>query len=197
MVDMDGVLADFKSTYVSLFGDEQLKDPTKVESRVDTTKNKKQFNEFVSGGNFAKLDMLPNAQNLIDLLLTYHNQGVAVEILSSLGSADDLEKVYRDKAQWLTNNGLNELPRNFVVSKKYKRDFANCKTILIDDHIENIEQFRASGGVGILYDDNNWEEIKTKIVFELNKLLHSGEVYPELPKKKLVFSREDRKTKYV
>lgn len=195
-VDLDGVVCDFKSRYVSLYGEEHFKDPTQVESRVDTTKNKKQFNEFVSGGNFATLDALPNASNLIELLDSLVQMGVTVEILSSLGRADDLEKVYNDKSTWLTNHNIY-FPRNFVVSKKFKKDFANCKSILIDDHVGNIEQFKSSGGIGILYEDSNWEEVKKTILYEVNKLFFSGEVYPELPKKKLVFSREERKTKYI
>lgn len=186
-VDMDSVLVDFKGRYVSLFGSDY---PSTPET------HKKQFNQFVSGGNFSTLGLMPNAKNLIILLGELHQRGINIEILSSLGKADNLEKVYKDKCTWLNNHGIM-YPRNFVTTKKYKRDFANCHSILIDDNSTNIQQFISSGGIGILYVDSNWDEMKSTIQWEVNKLMFSGEVYPELPKKKLVFSREDRKTKYV
>lgn len=191
--DIDGVLASFKTRFIELYGDDHYKDPTQVESRVDTTKNKEKFNKFIEGGNFATLDLLPNAQNLIDFLIELSNSGINVEILSSLGRADDLEKVYKDKSIWLDKHNI-PFQKNFVISKKYKRNFANCKSILIDDHVGNIEQFVADGGIGVLYSDSNWEEMKKEILYQVNKLKFSGEVYPELPQKKLVYSRSEKKT---
>lgn len=186
-VDMDSVLADFKTRYISLFGNYNPETPEK---------HKKQFNELISRGNFATLDMMPNAHNLIYLLQDIQSKGVNIEILSSLGKADDLERVYKDKCTWLNNHGIM-FPRNFVTTKKYKRNFANCHSILIDDNSTNIQQFVSSGGIGILYDDSRWDEIKSTILYEVNKLIFSGEVYPMLPVKKLVFSRSERKTTYV
>lgn len=196
-LDLDGVVANFKDRFISLYGDSDYKDPTQVESRIDTTKNKEKFNNFVANGNFATLELLPNAQKLLDYLININdNVKIKVEILSSLGRAENLEKVYKDKSKWLDNNNI-PFARNFVTSKKYKRNFANCKSILIDDHVGNIEQFVSDGGIGILYSDNNYDTIIKEINFQVNKLKFSGEVYPELPVKKLVYSREEKRTKLI
>lgn len=60
---MDGVLADFHGS----------------------TRREKFHSAVLEDGIFTKLDLLPNASNLVGLLREYQSAGHAVEILGSLG----------------------------------------------------------------------------------------------------------------
>lgn len=73
-------------------------------------------------------------------------------------------------------------------------------TILIDDNVENCQQFIANGGMAIQYIDSEWDRMETEIKeIVMKKLQESMEIYPqhEVKKehKKIVFDRTTKRTK--
>jgi hypothetical protein len=139
---MDGVIADFDKRYKELY---------KIAPKdADTYKTfDKFFTMFIADRQFAKLDLLPDAMELINYL---RSLPIPTEILSSTSSEKRDAEIREQKIEWLNKHNI-EFPVNLVPGKRFKRDFSNENSILIDDTSQNIEQWRAEGGVGILHTD--------------------------------------------
>jgi hypothetical protein len=141
-LDMDGVIADFNKRY---------KEQYKMEPR-EAEKNKefdKFFEKFINDGEFATLDLMPDALQLINYL-----QGLKVptEILSSTSSEKRDVAIRPQKLEWLKKHNIN-FPPVLVPGKRHKKDYSNANSILIDDTSVNIDQWRREGGIGILHTD--------------------------------------------
>lgn len=156
-LDLDGVLANFDKQYELLFG---------VRPR-DVEKRKKHFydnwDEFVLGGNFAKLEMLPNSRKLLEAVDAL---GVPVEILSSSGGPKHHECVVTQKLAWLRDNDLKYKP-NIVPGGWKKADHAQPWHILIDDSAHVIEPYVQAGGTAILHSDHTVDDTIKKL-YELH-----------------------------
>ena len=70
---MDGVIADFNKKYKEMFS------IPPAEAEKDK-KFERFFNEFIAKESFAKLELMPDAINLMNYL---RNTGIPIEILSS------------------------------------------------------------------------------------------------------------------
>jgi hypothetical protein len=141
-LDMDGVIADFNKRYK-----EQYKIyPSEAE-------NYKIFDgffaKFIADREFATLDLMPDAIELINYLKTL---SIPTEILSSTSSERRDIEIRKQKLEWLENHNIT-FPVNLVPGKRYKKDYSNPNSILIDDTISNIDQWRREGGIGILHTD--------------------------------------------
>lgn len=141
-LDMDGVIADFDKKYKELY---------KIAPRdADTYKTfDKFFTTFIAERQFAKLDLMPDALVLIEYLKSL---SVPTEILSSTSSERRDAEIREQKVEWLHKHNLT-FPINLVPGKRLKRNFSNPSSILIDDTAQNIDQWRAEGGIGILHTD--------------------------------------------
>ena len=151
---MDGVLANFDKQYELLFGTRP----------VDVSKRTKHFHEnwdaFVLGENFTKLDFFPGAEKL----LTYvKSLGVSVEILSSSGGSKWHSEVSTQKHKWLRDRDIEHKP-NIVPGGHKKAEFAGPWNILVDDTLRVVENYRKAGGTAILHTDAD------KTIAELSKL---------------------------
>ena len=141
-LDMDGVIADFDKKYKELYNI--------APKDADTYKTfDKFFTTFIAERQFAKLDLMPDALLLIDYLKSL---SVPTEILSSTSSEKRDAEIREQKVEWLHKHNLT-FPINLVPGKRLKRNFSNPNSILIDDTAQNIDQWRAEGGVGILHTD--------------------------------------------
>jgi hypothetical protein len=137
-LDMDGVIADFDKSYRSIFG---------VNCRDD--KKKKNWNTFVLNyRGFAYLEMMPDAQELLDFIFSTNKK---ISILSCASILETYTEVTSQKIEWLEKHNLGNLPRHFTFSKAGKSQFATPTSMLIDDSIECIEPFRNPYGIGILH----------------------------------------------
>ena len=137
-LDMDGVIADFVKRYKELYGME----PREAE------KNKKfdhYFNEFIATNQFATLDMMPGAWDLINFL---RKLPVPTEILSSTATEERYDAISEQKLAWLKSKGIDFKP-NFVPGKKHKFKYATPNSIIIDDTLSVIEDWKKAGGIGI------------------------------------------------
>jgi hypothetical protein len=139
---MDGVIADFDKKYKELYNI--------APKEADTYKTfDKFFTTFIAERQFAKLDLMPDAMVLINYL---RSLSIPTEILSSTSSERRDAEIREQKIEWLHKHNLT-FPINLVPGKRLKRNFSNPSSILIDDTAQNIDQWRAEGGVGILHTD--------------------------------------------
>jgi len=141
-LDMDGVIADFNKRYKELY---------KIEPKdADTYKTfDKFFTMFIAEKQFAKLDLMPDAMELINYL---RSLSIPTEILSSTSSEKRDAEIREQKIDWLNKHNIEFLV-NLVPGKRFKRDFSNENSLLIDDTSQNIDQWRSEGGIGILHTD--------------------------------------------
>ena len=141
-LDMDGVIADFSKRYKELY-----------HMRPDEADKKKQFGQFfkqfINSHQFATLDMIPDAKQLLSYLNT---TGVPVEILSSTARPEHYDDIGRQKQIWLDKHHIN-YPANFVPGKSQKYKFADSESIIIDDTQSVIDDWRKAGGIGIHHTD--------------------------------------------
>jgi hypothetical protein len=141
-LDMDGVIADFDKKYKELYNI--------APKEADTYKTfDKFFTTFIAERQFAKLDLMPDAMELINYL---RSLPIPTEILSSTSSEKRDAEIREQKVEWLHKHNLT-FPINLVPGKRLKRNFSNPNSLLIDDTAQNIDQWRAEGGVGILHTD--------------------------------------------
>lgn len=141
-LDMDGVIADFNKRYKELYG----MNPREAEkhSQFDAL-----FTEFIANGNFESLDLMPGAMDAINYLRKLH---VPTQILSSTASEKRYDAISKQKMIWLQKHGITFNPI-FVPGKKYKKEYANPTSIIIDDTESVIDDWKAKGGIGILHKD--------------------------------------------
>jgi len=165
--DMDGVLSDLdgdlaKTAQVPL--GKILSDPQfrlgVVKQRVATT------------GLLHWVGLKPLHPHLWKALMrNLREEGHTLEILTSYGSWDPLEvgpSAHLGKCQWLRQHYgdifAEGVVTNFngVETCDQKQFFAAPDSILIDDQIDNIEQFRNAGGKGVWYcGDHHKESLKS------------------------------------
>jgi hypothetical protein len=108
---MDGVIADFNKRY---------KEQYKMEPR-EAEKNKqfdKFFDKFIEDGEFATLDLMPDAMQLIDYL---KGLTVPTEILSSTASEKRDPVIRPQKLEWLKTHKIEFRPI-LVPGKRHKKD---------------------------------------------------------------------------
>lgn len=136
--DLDGVLCDFDLQFVTLF----RKRPKEIEDKYGkgffwSLINKKKEKYWDS------MPWTPDGKLLWEYLAPYHP-----EILSApprVGS----QYAISGKTSWVRRE-IGEVPLHLVY-KKEKRHFAASNHVLIDDHEQNIEDWKESGGIGILH----------------------------------------------
>jgi hypothetical protein len=142
-LDMDGVLANFDKQYELVFGAR----PTDIKDR--TKHFWSHWDEFVTGKNFTKLELLPDAKTLMkacDLLQ------VPVEILSSTGNEKYYNEIAAQKTEWLKAHGIT-YKTNFVAGGSKKAQFADPWNILVDDTPKVVDAYVKAGGTAILHTD--------------------------------------------
>lgn len=134
--DMDGVLCDFNKRFEQFGG----MPPREYEAKYGTNK----FWDLISkvGAQYwSKMSWMPGGKQLWDHIKQYNPS-----LLSSPSS--DYSSRYGKKL-WVQEN----LPGTKLILAKRanKKDYASGKSILIDDLDKNIDEWRAAGGIGILY----------------------------------------------
>ena len=135
--DMDGVLTDFDARF-RYFGN---MDPRAYESKY----GKEKFWDLIDGKVGVRfwvgMDWMPEGEKLWDYIKQYN---------PTLLSAPSCQNESRlGKRLWVKNN----IPGTKLVlaSAEKKQNYSGKYKILIDDRPDNIEQWRARGGKGILH----------------------------------------------
>lgn len=141
-VDMDGVIANFNKRYKEKFS----------VSPEETRDNKQfggYFEKFINDGEFATLDMMPDAQ----FLLNYLNMiPIEKQILSSTARKEHHDAIMPQKQEWLKTHGI-DYKTNFVPGKHLKQKFATPTSVIIDDTKSVIDDWNHANGIGILHTD--------------------------------------------
>lgn len=140
-LDMDGVIANFEKRYEELYGI-----IPESERRKHFQKN---FVDLIAAGHFGTLEKMPDADMLLDFL---RKAPVPTQILSSTARDEYYDDVSKQKMIWLQTHGITFTP-NFVPGKQHKKKWAKPDTIIIDDTLAVIEDWRAAGGIAIWHKD--------------------------------------------
>ena len=141
-LDMDGVIADFNKRYKARY----MMEPREAETHKEFDKF---FTQFIADGEFSTLDLMPGATELIDYL---KGLSIPTEILSSTASEKRDAAIRPQKLDWLKKHNIEFTPI-LVPGKRFKKDYSNANSLLIDDTQVNIDQWRREGGIGILHTD--------------------------------------------
>ena len=107
------------------------------------------FDEFIAGGNFATLDLMPGAMEGINFLRKINTP---TQMLTSTANEKRYDEISKQKQIWLQKHGITFHP-NFVPGKRHKKEFAAPDKIIIDDTKSVIEDWNAAGGIGIWHKD--------------------------------------------
>lgn len=137
-LDMDGVLTDFMKQLETYTG---IKDGREFEKKRGT---KAFWDEIDKGGikYWSEMPWMSDGKKTWSYL-----KGKNVKILSA--PAKTIPESSRGKHIWVNKNlGNVEL---ILRAADKKQEFAKKDTILIDDMKENIDQWKAKGGIGILH----------------------------------------------
>lgn len=138
--DMDGVLADFDGEFARLSGQ------TWKENIHETWKDKwaiiNQHPEF-----FLNLPWIEGSRELWDWC-----EGRDRRILSA--SSCNCPASYQQKLSWCERElGISGDPVVIVKHREEKAAYAIRNAVLIDDKEENINEWRAAGGIGVLFEN--------------------------------------------
>lgn len=151
--DMDGVLTDFEA---------ELKN--RGWSRSDPDFEDKMTKEHIDGEFYLNLPESPWFDDLKKLIHYLDRGHHSVEFLSSLGGRFAGEyRVYDQKKRWLEASGFS-MPLKLVryCSSKcgYASDDIGGASFLIDDQLQNVEEWREAGGVAFHYKNNNQDDLE-------------------------------------
>jgi predicted kinase len=134
--DMDGVVADFH-----VFTGKHL-----------GTKFKDKFWKDLPKDTFAKLPLMPDAKKLWNFIGKYNP--IMLTAIPRESRGDISKQAASDKTKWMKNHFNLKQSDMRAVSRQDKQQFAKDgrdgrPNVLIDDHVGNIKEFRAKGGIGI------------------------------------------------
>lgn len=166
--DMDGVLADFgmRARYIT-------------KTTGFTTKSDG-FWEIVNNSADSFYSKLPPINDIFDLVYKLKNEGFNLNILSKVPYSCK-NKAMIGKTIWL-NEWYKDVFYDviFIPTQNEKHFYCKSQDILIDDDIINIDKWRDSGGIGIVYTKGNAQKL-TKDLNEIFKSnLTANYFYPEV-----------------
>lgn len=146
-LDIDGVLADFNKACIEYTGKSYHKDCWSTLEKIPNL--------------FYNLDLIEGAQEGMDYIENI--LGVPCSFLGALPlPTDKLITAQYDKVQWIRDKLESTAQVNLVASRHYKKYFCKGeKDILIDDMLDNIQQWGYAGGTGILF--VSWEDTINKL----------------------------------
>jgi 5'(3')-deoxyribonucleotidase len=166
--DMDGVLTDFETRFVTLLQQEGPKYYSKATiaqvtrpKHFDKLEGTEEFWKFIDqhiGLEFwSEMPWMPQGQVLWDFIQPY-----GPKLLTS-PSEDNTSRL--GKKLWVRNH-LSPAPEVIFRFGDAKSDFANENSILIDDKPSNLEAFASKGGIAIECKDGD----VSSVINELKEL---------------------------
>jgi hypothetical protein len=145
-VDMDGVLTEFEKRYTELYG----LSPKKVREHKHSLYSQN-WNKFVDAEQFIWLDRHKGYDKLVSYLRSLKD--IKIYILSSSGGDITHNAVVYQKLKWLDMNGLRDWPAIIVPGRRFKSNFANKESFLIDDTVDVVTSFTKHGGESVVHAD--------------------------------------------
>lgn len=151
-VDLDGVLADFKSGVEKAIRDTAKPDFVLDDNKLEQDKKardemwkmianyQKQFGPIL----WRNFDTMPDAYDLWNYIKKYNPQ-----ILTATGPAQ--YNAAQQKRGWVTEHFGSNVRVNVTEAARDKAQYAKPNAILIDDKLKAINPWVAAGGIGILH----------------------------------------------
>ena len=155
-LDMDGVQADFFTSWANLFGKERYKDigdRSAREASIDDLNRR--GTDFIEEF-FATLPVLPGGQRLVAWL---KSNGIPFTVLSAPLRGNH-EASIRGKRRWLDRH--NPGTSATAIFDGMKERFANrngVPAVLVDDHKKYIERWNEAGGIALLYREHSVDDV--------------------------------------
>jgi len=141
-LDMDGVVADFDA-YAARVLDMPLPEgrwPRSLWSKIAANPR-----------IYSRLPKTAEADDLVEFCRDIRdNHGYELLFLTAVPKGNDVHWAFHDKVQWAARH-FPDIPVHFGPFAKNKQDHCKAGDILIDDKPENIDEWRAVGGHGILH----------------------------------------------
>lgn len=151
-VDLDGVLVDFDGGFKRIFRMSPSEFQEKHGKGSEMRKTYSRGKEF-----WSNLDWIEGGKELWEFI---KNNFLYIKILSSSGSSGKIpdwqpihNMVYSGKLEWIQKN-LPDLDTDDVIivpTRKVKAKYAKTGDVLVDDHNENINDWIAAGGIGVIH----------------------------------------------
>ena len=132
-VDMDGVVADFDQSIVSIFGEEYS----------DRIADKFWKHTCVDAEVFRHM---PPIDAGIGMVADIIEMGRQICFMTSTGGIPHHIDIAKQKLDWLRDHGLGEHPVAFCMNTKGKGLYAQPGALLIDDRAKVCEAWQANGG---------------------------------------------------
>lgn len=139
---MDGVIANFEKRYKELFQTMPARDDK-------SSRFNKNFDEFIDTKQFETLEMMPQAEQLISFLKSID---IPTKILSSTASETRHDSIAPQKEKWLKEHNIQFEPI-FVPGKRLKYKYANNESLIIDDTVSVVDDWRRAGGHAIWHNN--------------------------------------------
>ena len=166
--DMDGVLTDFQTRFISLLRKEgpkyyskaiiaQVTKPKHFEKLESQEEFWKFIDQYIGLEFWSEMPWMPNGRALWDFIQPY-----GPKLLTS-PSRDNTSRL--GKRLWVKEN-LVPGPEVLFRFGDAKADFANENSILIDDKPSNLQAFASKGGIAIRCKDGDI----TSVIHELKQL---------------------------
>ena len=145
-IDMDGVLADFDRGVRELCGMEPTDQSVRSPRQDDLMWEKiRQVDHF-----YDRLELMPGAKEMFDAV--YGKYGDRCEILT--GIPKEKRKILtagEDKEAWMKRILSEKIVVNICLRAQKIKKCTGADAVLIDDLQENIDEWNAAGGIGILH----------------------------------------------
>ncbi len=164
--DMDGVLVDFFTGVNEIFNIPEP--PHKYDWFEDYNVSREQLNQVCGARFFSNLYWMPDGREIEEAVrVKFGSENVYLVTLPMPNSESWMGKV-----EWV-NRYLSLYNKRLIISTAPKSLLAGPDTLLIDDKDENIEEFRAAGGQGILVPrpwNKNYDCLRSALDYVKHKL---------------------------
>ena len=159
--DMDGVLTDFETRFVTLLQQEgpkyyskaiiaQVTRPKHFDKLEGTEEFWKFIDQYIGLEFWSGMEWMPNGRELWNFIQPY-----GPKLLTS-PSEDNTSRL--GKRLWVKEN-LTPAPEVLFRFGDAKSDFANENAILIDDKPSNLEAFTSKGGIALEVKDGEIQSV--------------------------------------
>ena len=144
-LDMDGVVADWRTNARRVIGSD-LTDPQQRYSPED-------WDRLRSNGRiFRDLPLMTGAEDLVRQARGFRDDlGWELLFLTAIPHNNDVPWVFHDKIEWV-GRYFPDIPVHFGPYSEDKWRHCRPGDILVDDRLDNCQQWRAAGGTAIRVD---------------------------------------------